>query len=152
MAADKTYRAHAIIENVNADLKNFALVHMPSGRFPANGAWHSLAVIVFNLIRAVATLISQATLAKATIATLRRTLISVLVRWPSTWKLQLHLPLGWPWRRAWEHFTPQPSPVARCPDHHEVMIWTVHDVMRHHKVGPGCAVRRTHSDMTRRLE
>ena len=32
VAADKTHRGHAIIEQVHADLKNSALAHLPSGK------------------------------------------------------------------------------------------------------------------------
>ena len=56
VAADKTHRAHAIIEQVHADLKNSALAHLPSGVFTANAAWLVLAVIAFNLTRAAGTL------------------------------------------------------------------------------------------------
>ena len=52
VAADKTHRGHAIIEQVHADLKNSALAHLPSGVFTANAAWLVLAVIAFNLTRA----------------------------------------------------------------------------------------------------
>ena len=38
VAADQTHR-HAIIEQVNADLKGSALAHLPSGKFTANAAW-----------------------------------------------------------------------------------------------------------------
>jgi len=38
VAADKTHRGHAIIEQVHADLKNSALAHLPSGVFTANAA------------------------------------------------------------------------------------------------------------------
>jgi hypothetical protein len=44
VAADKTHRGHAIIEQVHADLKNSALAHLPSGKFTANAAWLVLAV------------------------------------------------------------------------------------------------------------
>ena len=76
VAADKTHRGHAIIEQVHADLKGSALAHLPSGKFTANAAWLVLAVIAFNLTRAAATLASGATpqtskLAKATSATVR---------------------------------------------------------------------------------
>ena len=54
VAADKTHRGHAIIEQVHADLKNSALAHLPSGKFTANAAWLVLAVIAFNLTRAAA--------------------------------------------------------------------------------------------------
>ena len=56
VAADKTHRGHAIIEQVHADLKNSALAHLPSGKFTANAAWLVLAVMAFNLTRAAATL------------------------------------------------------------------------------------------------
>lgn len=52
VTADKTHRAHAVIEQVNADLKNSALAHLPSGIFTANAAWLVLAVMAFNLTRA----------------------------------------------------------------------------------------------------
>ncbi len=38
IAADRTHRKHAIIEQVNADLKDSALAHLPSGNFAANSA------------------------------------------------------------------------------------------------------------------
>jgi hypothetical protein len=38
VAADKTHRQHAVIEQVHADLKASALAHMPSGKFNANAA------------------------------------------------------------------------------------------------------------------
>ena len=72
VAADRTHRGHAIIEQVHADLKSSALAHLPSGRFAANAAWLVLAVMAFNLTRAAATLTGPA-LAKATTATIRRT-------------------------------------------------------------------------------
>ena len=92
MAADKTHRGHAIIEQVHADLKNSALAHLPSGMFAANAAWLVLAVIAFNLTRAAATLTGP-TLAKATTATIRRKLITVPARIASSARrVTLHLP------------------------------------------------------------
>ena len=76
VAADKTHRGHAIIEQVHADLKNSALAHLPSSSFAANAAWLVLAVIAFNLTRAAATITGPA-LAKATTSTIRRKLIAV---------------------------------------------------------------------------
>jgi len=115
VTADKTHRAHAIIEQVNADLKNSALAHLPSGRFAANSAWLACAVMAFNLTRAAATMAGGG-LAKATTATIRRTLISVPARISSSARrLTLHLPAAWPWQQAWtELFTrtcgpPQPA-------------------------------------------
>ena len=50
--AEKTHRAHAVIEQVHADLKSGPLAHCPSSSFPANSAWLVLAAIAFNLTRA----------------------------------------------------------------------------------------------------
>jgi hypothetical protein len=79
VAADKTHRAHAIIEQVHADLKHSALAHMPSGVFTANAPWLVLAIIAFNLTRAAATITGPG-LARATTATIRRKLIAVPAR------------------------------------------------------------------------
>jgi hypothetical protein len=116
VAADKTHRGHAIIEQVHADLKNSALAHLPSGHFWANAAWLVLAIMAFNLTRAAATLTGE-DLAKATTATIRRKLISVPARIAnSARRLTLHLPQGWPWETAWtELFTRvcgPPTPTA----------------------------------------
>jgi len=101
VAADKTHRAHAIIEQVHADLKNSALAHLPSAKFTANAAWLVLAVMAFNLTRAAATLTGPA-LAKATTATVRRKLIAVPARIASSARrVTLHLPTAWPWESAW---------------------------------------------------
>ena len=101
VAADKTHRGHAVIEQVHADLKNSALAHLPSGIFTANAAWLVLAVIAFNLTRAAGTL-ADPDLAKATTATLRRKLITVPARVAtSARRITLHLPRAWPWQRAW---------------------------------------------------
>jgi Transposase DDE domain group 1 len=92
VAADKTHRQHAIIENVHADLKNSALAHLPSGKFTANAAWLALAVIAFNLTRAAACTAATA-LAPATTATIRRKLIHVPARVAySGRQLTVHLP------------------------------------------------------------
>jgi len=106
VAADKTHRGHAIIEQVHADLKNSALAHLPSGSFAANSAWLVLAVIAFNLTRAAATLAGP-TLAKSTTATIRRKLITIPARIASSARrMTLHLPAAWPWENAWtELFT-----------------------------------------------
>jgi hypothetical protein len=101
VAADKTHRGHAVIEQVHADLKNSALAHLPSGAFAANAAWLVLAVIAFNLTRAAATLTGLA-LAKATTATVRRKLITVPARLASSARrITLHLPSAWPWETPW---------------------------------------------------
>ena len=46
------HRRHAEIENAIRDLKyGVGLNHLPSGRFPANGAWLAVQVIAHNLAR-----------------------------------------------------------------------------------------------------
>lgn len=101
VAADKTHRGHAIIEQVHADLKHAALAHLPSGKFTANAAWLVLAVMAFNLTRAAAAITGPG-LAKATSATIRRKLIAVPARVASSARrVTMHLPTGWPWRDAW---------------------------------------------------
>ncbi len=101
VAADKTHRHHAIIEQVHADLKGSALAHLPSKSFAANSAWLVLAVIAFNLARAAATQ-TDSDLAKATTATIRRKLITVPARIASSARrVTLHLPRDWPWEAAW---------------------------------------------------
>jgi hypothetical protein len=101
VAADKTHRGHAIIEQVHADLKSSALAHLPSGVFTANAAWLVLAVIAFNLTRAAASL-TDSQMAKATTATIRRKLISVPARVAtSARRITLHLPHAWPWESTW---------------------------------------------------
>lgn len=101
IAADKTHRHHAVIEQVHADLKGASLAHLPSGVFTANAAWLVLAVIAFNLTRAAASL-TDPQIAKATTATIRRKLITVPARVAtSARRLTLHLPQAWPWETAW---------------------------------------------------
>ncbi len=115
VAADKTHRGHAIIEQVHSDLKNSALAHMPSGVFNANAAWLVLAVMAFNLTRAAATITGPA-LAKATTATIRRKLIAVPARIASSARrITMHLPVEWPWQEAWRQLFAHgqdPPPIA----------------------------------------
>ena len=102
VAADKTHRQHAIVEQVHADLKNSALAHLPSNSFSANAAWLVCAVMAFNLTRAAGTLTADPKLTKATTGTLRRTIVSVPARIASSARrLTLHLPTDWPWETAW---------------------------------------------------
>ena len=113
VAADKTHRGHAIIEQVHADLKNSALAHLPSGMFTANAAWLVLAVMAFNLTRAAAT-VTGPELAKATTATIRRKLITVPARVASSARrVTLHLPQPGPGR------PPGPTCSPGSADHHQ---------------------------------
>jgi len=117
ITADKTHRAHAIIEQVHADLKGSALAHLPSGMFTANAAWLVLAVLAFNLTRAAASL-TEPHLAKATTATIRRKLIAVPSRVAKSGRrITLHLPTAWPWETAWTALfdrvsDPPPAPAT----------------------------------------
>ena len=102
LEAEKAHRAHAIVEQVIADLKNGSLAHLPSGHFWANSAWLVCAAMAFNLTRAAGTLASTFH-AKATTGTIRAQLITVPGRLArSARRLTLHLPTGWAWRKAWE--------------------------------------------------
>lgn len=117
VVADKTHRGHAIIEQVHADLKAGPLAHLPSGVFTANSAWLVLAVIAFNLTRAAGLIADKAgRLARATTATIRRTLIHVPARLArSARRVTLHLPEAWPWQHAFTRLftvTHAPPPTA----------------------------------------
>jgi hypothetical protein len=113
VAADKTHRGHAIIEQVHADLKNSALAHLPSGVFTANAAWLVLAVIAFNLTR-IAGALAAPDLAKATTATLRRKLIRLPCRVAtSARRVTIHLPEEWPWQTAWTRLITQAADPPR---------------------------------------
>jgi DDE family transposase len=102
VAADKTHRAHAIIEQVHADLKNGPLGSLPSGKFNANAAWLAAATMAFNLTRAAGTL-AGTQFAKATTATIRDKIIRVPARIASSARrITLHLPQDWPWETQWE--------------------------------------------------
>jgi hypothetical protein len=100
--ADRVHRSHAVIEQVNADLKASGLAHMPSGAFNANAAWLDCAVMAFNLTRAAATLTGSEKAARAETATIRARLVQVPARLASSGRrLSLHLPAGWRWEDWW---------------------------------------------------
>jgi Transposase DDE domain group 1 len=101
LQAETTHRQHAVIEQVNADLKGGPLAHLPSGKFAANSAWLVLAAMAFNLTRAAGALASVFH-TKATTATIRTQPINVPARLArSARRLRLHLSRDWPWERAW---------------------------------------------------
>lgn len=101
LEAERTHRAHAIVEQVIADLKNGPLAHLPSGHFWANSAWLVCAAMAFNLTRAAGTLAGTVH-AKATTGRIRAQLITVPARLArSGRRLTLHLPAQWPWEQAW---------------------------------------------------
>jgi Transposase DDE domain group 1 len=100
--AEKQHRDHAIIEQVNADLKDSALTHMPSGSFAANAAWLALAAIAHNLTRAAGCLASLFH-ARARTGTLRRHLIILPARIARrSRRITLRLPTNWPHRDAFD--------------------------------------------------
>jgi hypothetical protein len=111
--ADRTHRAHAVIEQTFADLIDGPLAHLPSGRFAANAAWLTCAGITHNLLRAAGTLAGRRH-AKARGATIRRQLVVVPARLARrARKLVLHLPTHWPWADAWTRlFTATHAPPA----------------------------------------
>jgi hypothetical protein len=100
--ADEHHRGHAIIEQVFADLNDSALAHYPSGRFAANQAWLTLAVLTHNLLRTAGALTSMFH-AKARTGTLRRQLITIPARVTRTARRSiLRLPANWPWQAAYQ--------------------------------------------------
>jgi hypothetical protein len=102
LEAEKAHRAHAIVEQVIADLKNGPLAHLPSGHFWANSAWLVCAAMAFNLTRAAGALASTLH-ARATTGTIRAQLINLPARIArSARRLILHLPARWPWQDAWQ--------------------------------------------------
>jgi hypothetical protein len=100
--AEGQHRGHAIVEQVFADLTSGPLAHLPSGHFPANAAWLSIAAMAHNLLRAAGALASLP-YAKARAATLRRDLIAVAARTArhGRGRITLHLPENWHREREW---------------------------------------------------
>jgi hypothetical protein len=110
--AEKAHRAHAIVEQVIADLKNGPLAHLPSGQFWANSAWLVCAAMAFNLTRAAGA-IAGSVHSRATTGTIRAQLINVPARIArSARRLTLHLPASWPWDQAWQRMLAGTGPPA----------------------------------------
>jgi len=100
VATDEFHRHHAVVELAIRDLKEGAgLEHIPSGHFPANGAWLCCAVLAHNLIRWTATIGEPASVEQRRVArTIRTQLINVpgrLVNRSGT--PTLRGPRNWPW-------------------------------------------------------
>ena len=97
LALEADHRRHAEIENAIRDLKyGVGLNHLPSGRFPANGAWLAVQVIAHNLARWTARIGLGEQI--VTTKTLRRRFFSMAGRLTrSARRLTLHLPQRWPW-------------------------------------------------------
>jgi hypothetical protein len=95
--AEAQHRAHAIVEQVFAELIDGPLAHLPSGRFTANNAWLTCIAIAHNLTRAAATLAGRRH-ATARAATIRRHIINVAGRIARHARaVTIHLPQHWPW-------------------------------------------------------
>src|ERR1022692_2193812 len=115
--AEAQHRDHAVVEQVFADLTSGPLAHLPSGHFPANAAWLTLAAICHNLTRAAGALAGPL-LARARGATIRRQLISVAARIARHGRghITLHLPQDWhrehEWLNLFEAACGPPAPAA----------------------------------------
>jgi hypothetical protein len=102
LQAEEQHRDHAQVEQVLADWTDGPLAHLPSGSFPANAAWLTLAAISHNLLRAAGSLASLA-YGRARGATIRRDLIDVAARLARHGRghITLHLPAGWHREHEW---------------------------------------------------
>jgi Transposase DDE domain group 1 len=100
--AEGQHRDHAVVEQVFADLFDGPLAHLPSGSFPANAAWLTLAAICHNLTRAAGCLAGRFH-ATARGATIRSHLIGVAARIARRGRseITLHLPEGWHSGQEW---------------------------------------------------
>jgi len=97
--AEEQHRAHAIVEQLFAELIDGPLAHLPSGKFNANNAWLTCIGIAHNITRAVGLLAGMG-LARA--KTIRRRLIQIagsIARHART--TTLHMPEYWPWQHNW---------------------------------------------------
>lgn len=95
---DSRHRDHAVIEQINRDLKAQALKHFPSGAFAANSAWTVIAALAHNLARWV-TQLGDPGQSPQTADTRSRELFRIpgrLVRTARQWTLRL--PARWPWQ------------------------------------------------------
>jgi len=94
------HRRHAEIENAIRDLKyGMALNHLPSGKFPANGAWLAVQVMAHDLARWTSRIGMGAGI--VTTKTLRRRFLEIPGRLTrSARREKLHLPEHWPWAEA----------------------------------------------------
>jgi hypothetical protein len=98
--AESHHRGHAVVEQVNAELIDGPLAHLPSGRFPANDAWLTCAAIAHNLTRAAGHL-AGGRWGAARPATVRTRIINVAARLAHRARtIHLHLPQAWPWQPA----------------------------------------------------
>ena len=102
LQAEEQHRDHAQVEQVIADWASGPMAHLPSGLFPANAAWLTLAAISHNLLRAAGSLASLA-YAKARGATIWAGLIDVAARIARHGRghITVHLPEDWHHEHEW---------------------------------------------------
>ena len=95
------HRQHAVVEDAIKELKyGVALNHLPSGKFGANAAWLALNIIAYNLCRWLPRLAGWMALC---VKTLRQRFLCVPGRLASSGRrLQLHLPINWPWEQQFQ--------------------------------------------------
>ncbi len=109
------HRQHAVVELAIRDLKDQALAHFPSGKFTANAAWTVIACLAHNLLRWTSVLGLPGQTIRAA-RTVRRRLLALpgrLTRTARRWTL--HLPVRWPWQRAFiEALTRKSSSDSWC--------------------------------------
>jgi hypothetical protein len=99
--AEAQHRAHAVIEQVFAELIDGPLAHLPSGDFNANNAWLACIAIAHNLTRTAGVLTGRRH-ATARAATIRRHLVNVAGRIAQHARtITIHLPRHWPWQHEW---------------------------------------------------
>jgi len=97
--AEEQHRAHAVVEQLFAEVIDGPLAHLPSGKFNANNAWLTCIGMAHNLTRAVGVL---AGMGAARARTIRRRLIHIagsVARHART--TTLHMPEYWPWQHKW---------------------------------------------------
>jgi hypothetical protein len=114
VTADERHRAHAVVEQVMAEMKAGPLAHLPSGVFQANAAWLAFAVIAFNISRAAT---HAAGMGKARMATMLARITTAPARLADHARvLTFHLPARWPWQtqwtRLWNTATSPPNTAA----------------------------------------
>jgi hypothetical protein len=102
LQAESDHRAHAVVEQVLADLIDGPWAHLPSSAFHANAAWVQLAATAHALTRALGVLASTRH-AVARGATIRAELVQLAARPARSGRdtLTWHLPENWPWQDAW---------------------------------------------------